>query len=41
MNTATVLERRTAAALAARRHKTATALTQVPQAIARLRREKA
>ncbi|WP_148587980.1 DUF6262 family protein [Streptomyces sp. WAC01526] len=41
MNTATVSEPRTAAALAARRHKTATALKQVHQAIARLRREKA
>ncbi|MYS85342.1 DUF6262 family protein [Embleya scabrispora] len=41
MNTATVPEPRTAAALAARRRKTETALEQVHQAIARLRREKA
>ncbi|MFJ7280635.1 DUF6262 family protein [Kitasatospora sp. NPDC098663] len=40
MNTATVPEPRTAAALAARRRKTATALERVHQAIARLRREK-
>ncbi|WEO92813.1 DUF6262 family protein [Streptomyces sp. FXJ1.172] len=41
MNTATVPEPRTAAALAARRRKTETALERVHQAIARLRREKA
>ncbi|WP_282704267.1 DUF6262 family protein [Streptomyces sp. CC219B] len=41
MNTATVPEPRTAAALAARRRKTETALERVRQAIARLRREKA
>ncbi|WP_406510590.1 DUF6262 family protein [Streptomyces sp. NBC_00212] len=41
MNTPTVPEPRTAAALAARRHKTETALERVHQAIARLRREKA
>ncbi|MGW5432793.1 DUF6262 family protein [Streptomyces sp. NPDC004059] len=41
MNTATVPEPRTAAALAARRRKTATALDRVDQANARLRREKA
>lgn len=41
MNTATVPEPRTAAALAARRRKTETALARVHQAIARLRREKA
>ncbi|WP_405615389.1 DUF6262 family protein [Streptomyces sp. NBC_01508] len=41
MNTPTVPEPRTAAALAARRHKTETALQRVHQAIARLRREKA
>ena len=40
MNTATVLEPRTAAALAARRRKTETALERVQEAIARLRREK-
>ncbi|MEU4658783.1 DUF6262 family protein [Streptomyces sp. NPDC023723] len=41
MNTATVPEPRTAAALAARRRKTEAALERVHQAIARLRREKA
>ncbi len=41
MNTATDPEPRTAAALAARRRKTETALERVHQAIARLRREKA
>jgi hypothetical protein len=41
MNTASVLEPRTAAALAARRRKTETALERVHEAIARLRREKA
>jgi Family of unknown function (DUF6262) len=41
MNTATVPEPRTAAALAARRHKSDAALERVHQAIARLRREKA
>ncbi|MFD4954084.1 DUF6262 family protein [Streptomyces sp. NPDC058451] len=41
MNTATVPEPRTAAALAARRRKTETALQRVGEAIARLRREKA
>ncbi|MGP8303379.1 DUF6262 family protein [Streptomyces inhibens] len=41
MNTATVLEPRTAAALTARRRKTKTALERVHEAIARLRREKA
>ncbi|MFJ9847587.1 DUF6262 family protein [Kitasatospora sp. NPDC101155] len=41
MNTATVPEPRTAAAQAARRRKTETALERVLQAIARLRREKA
>ncbi|MBT2527570.1 hypothetical protein J7E91_19605 [Streptomyces sp. ISL-99] len=41
MNTATVPEPRTAAALAARRRKTEAALKRVHQAIARLRREKA
>ncbi|MCW2133463.1 DUF6262 family protein [Arthrobacter sp. VKM Ac-2550] len=41
MNTATVPEPRTAAAQAARRRKTETALERVHQAIARLRREKA
>ncbi|MER5753780.1 DUF6262 family protein [Streptomyces sp. NPDC002088] len=41
MNTATVPEPRTAAALAARRRKTEPALERVHQAIARLRREKA
>jgi len=41
MNTATVPEPRTAAALAARRRKTEAALDRVHQAIARLRREKA
>ncbi|WP_327241759.1 DUF6262 family protein [Streptomyces sp. NBC_01320] len=41
MNTATVTEPRTAAALAARRRKTEAALERVHQAIARLRREKA
>ncbi|MFE3329883.1 DUF6262 family protein [Streptomyces sp. NPDC059176] len=41
MNTATTPEPRTAAALAARRRKTETALERVHQAIARLRREKA
>ncbi len=41
MNTATVPEPRTAAALAARRRKTEAALQRVHQAIARLRREKA
>ena len=41
MNTATVPEPRTAAALAARRRKTETALQRVHEAIARLRREKA
>lgn len=41
MNTVTVPEPRTAAALAARRRKTAAALERVHQAIARLRREKA
>jgi chromosome segregation ATPase len=41
MNTATVPEPRTAAALAARRRKTETALQRVHDAIARLRREKA
>ncbi|MFF7887707.1 DUF6262 family protein [Streptomyces sp. NPDC020794] len=40
MNTATVPEPRTAAALAARRRKTEAALERVHQAIARLRREK-
>ncbi|MFF6833188.1 DUF6262 family protein [Streptomyces sp. NPDC012438] len=40
MNTATVPEPRTAAALAARRRKTEAALKRVHQAIARLRREK-
>jgi uncharacterized protein DUF6262 len=41
MNTATVPEPRTAAALTARRRKTEAALERVHQAIARLRREKA
>ena len=41
MKTATVPEPRTAAALAARRRKTETALQRVHEAIARLRREKA
>ncbi|MFE9096930.1 DUF6262 family protein [Streptomyces sp. NPDC007264] len=41
MNTATVPEPRTAAALAARRRKTEAALERVHQAIARLRRERA
>ncbi|WP_086711385.1 DUF6262 family protein [Streptomyces antimycoticus] len=41
MNTVTVPEPRTAAALAARRRKTEAALERVHQAIARLRREKA
>lgn len=41
MKTATVPEPRTAAALAARRHKTETSLQRVREAIARLRREKA
>ncbi|TKA01736.1 DUF6262 family protein [Actinacidiphila oryziradicis] len=41
MKTAAVPEPRTAAALAARRHKTETALQRVREAIARLRREKA
>ncbi|MFF7145765.1 DUF6262 family protein [Streptomyces nodosus] len=41
MNTATVPEPRTAAALAARRRKTETALQRVGEAIARLQREKA
>ncbi|MET9386258.1 DUF6262 family protein [Streptomyces sp. NPDC002928] len=41
MNTATVPEPHTAAALAARRRKTKTALRRVHEAIARLRREKA
>lgn len=41
MTTATAPERRTAAALAARRRKTETALERVYQAITRLRREKA
>ncbi|MFI1592272.1 DUF6262 family protein [Streptomyces halstedii] len=41
MNTATIAEPRTAAALAARRRKTEAALERVHQAIARLRREKA
>jgi hypothetical protein len=41
MNTATIPEPRTAAALAARRRKTETALERVHQAIARLRRERA
>ncbi|WP_367435016.1 DUF6262 family protein [Streptomyces celluloflavus] len=41
MNTATVPEPRTAAALASRRRKTKAALERVHQAIARLRREKA
>ncbi|MEV8605138.1 DUF6262 family protein [Streptomyces griseoviridis] len=41
MNTATVPEPRTAAALAARRRRTEAALERVHQAIARLRREKA
>ncbi|MEV6675109.1 DUF6262 family protein [Streptomyces sp. NPDC051162] len=41
MNTATVPEPRTAAALAARRRKTEAALERVHQAITRLRREKA
>ncbi|MFJ5050370.1 DUF6262 family protein [Streptomyces sp. NPDC088719] len=41
MNTATVPEPRTAAALAARRRKTEAALDRVHQALARLRREKA
>jgi uncharacterized protein DUF6262 len=41
MNTATVSEPRTAAAQAARRHKTETALKRVHRAIARLLREKA
>ncbi|WP_424860230.1 DUF6262 family protein [Streptomyces sp. MMS24-I29] len=41
MNTATVPEPRTAAALAARRRKTESALERVHQAITRLRREKA
>ncbi|MFE4801456.1 DUF6262 family protein [Streptomyces sp. NPDC056708] len=41
MNTATIPEPRTAAALAARRHKTEAALKRVREAIARLRREKA
>ncbi|MGX5185893.1 DUF6262 family protein [Streptomyces avermitilis] len=41
MKTATVPEPRTAAALAARRHKTETALQRVHEAIARIRREKA
>ncbi|MFF3543280.1 DUF6262 family protein [Streptomyces platensis] len=41
MNTATVPEPRTAAALAARRRKTETALQRVNEAIGRLRREKA
>ena len=41
MNTVTVPEPRTAAALAARRRKTEAALERVRQAIARLRREKA
>ncbi|QNE77236.1 DUF6262 family protein [Streptomyces finlayi] len=41
MNTVTVPEPRTAAALAARRRKTEAALQRVHQAIARLRREKA
>ena len=41
MNTATVLEPRTAAALAARRQRTETALERVHESIARLRREKA
>ncbi|MFF7477101.1 DUF6262 family protein [Streptomyces sp. NPDC008092] len=41
MNTATIPEPRTAAALAARRRKTETALQRVHQAITRLRREKA
>ncbi|MDX3186641.1 DUF6262 family protein [[Kitasatospora] papulosa] len=41
MNTITVPEPRTAAALAARRRKTEAALERVHQAIARLRREKA
>lgn len=41
MNTATIPRPRTAAALAARRRKTETALERVHQAIARLRREKA
>ncbi|MGW2892246.1 DUF6262 family protein [Streptomyces griseoruber] len=40
MNTATVPEPRTTAALAARRRKTETALQRVHEAIARLRREK-
>jgi hypothetical protein len=41
MNTATVPEPRTAAALAGRRRKTETALERVHQATARLQREKA
>lgn len=41
MNTATIPEPRTAAALAARRRKTETALQRVHEAITRLRREKA
>ncbi|WP_406347380.1 DUF6262 family protein [Streptomyces sp. NBC_00144] len=41
MKTAAVPEPRTAAAMAARRHKTETALQRVREAIARLRREKA
>ncbi|MGX1759945.1 DUF6262 family protein [Streptomyces lydicus] len=41
MNTARVLKPRTAAALAARRRKTETALQRVREAITRLRREKA
>ncbi|MBT2453024.1 hypothetical protein J7F03_39570 [Streptomyces sp. ISL-43] len=41
MKTATVPEPRTAAALAARRHKTETSLQRVREAIVRLRREKA
>jgi hypothetical protein len=41
MNPATVPEPRTAAALAARRRKTETALQRVHEAITRLRREKA
>ncbi|MDO0934208.1 DUF6262 family protein [Streptomyces sp. DG2A-72] len=41
MKTATVPQPRTAAALAARRHKTETALQRVHEAIAHLRREKA